>query len=385
MPTQVTNYQCPACTGPLHYSAKSGKLACDYCGSSFDVAEIEALYARKEAEAAAAKQAADAKAEAAQAAKDEAAEAAAASGGWDTSDLSRDWGAEADGLRVYSCPSCGAELICDQSTAATACPYCGNPAIVPGQFSGALRPDYILPFRLSKDDAVQALRAHYKGKPFLPRSFTSANHIEQIQGVYVPFWLFDGGAEGAASYRASNTNVYETGDYEITETRHYHVVRAGSLAFEKIPVDASSKMPDDHMDSIEPFDYAQLRPFSTAYLPGYLADKYDVTIDDSRDRADTRCRETLAQALRDTVTGYGACVTEREDIALRRGKVHYALLPVWMLSTKWRGQDFLFAMNGQTGKLVGDLPTDRGRFWGMFAAIVAPLTVALTAILQFLL
>lgn len=347
MPTQVTNYQCPACTGPLHYSAKSGKLECDYCGSSFDVAEIEALYARKEAEAAAAKQAADAKAEAAQAAKDEAAEAAAASGGWDTSDLSRDWGAEADGLRVYSCPSCGAELICDQSTAATACPYCGNPAIVPGQFSGALRPDYILPFRLSKDDAVQALRAHYKGKPFLPRSFTSANHIEQIQGVYVPFWLFDGGAEGAASYRASNTNVFETGDYEITETRHYHVVRAGSLAFEKIPVDASSKMPDDHMDSIEPFDYAQLRPFSTAYLPGYLADKYDVTIDDSRDRADTRCRETLAQALRDTVTGYGACVTEREDIALRRGKVHYALLPVWMLSTKWRGQDFLFAMNGR--------------------------------------
>ena len=385
MPTQVTNYQCPACTGPLHYSAKSGKLECDYCGSSFDVAEIEALYARKEAEAAAAKHAADAKAEAAQAAKAEAAEAAAASGGWDTSDLSRDWGAEADGLRVYSCPSCGAELICDQSTAATACPYCGNPAIVPGQFSGALRPDYILPFRLSKDDAVQALRAHYKGKPFLPRSFTSANHIEQIQGVYVPFWLFDGGAEGAASYRASNTNVFETGDYEITETRHYHVVRAGSLAFEKIPVDASSKMPDDHMDSIEPFDYAQLRPFSTAYLPGYLADKYDVTIDDSRDRADTRCRETLAQALRDTVTGYGACVTEREDIALRRGKVHYALLPVWMLSTKWRGQDFLFAMNGQTGKLVGDLPTDRGRFWGMFAAIAAPLTVALTAILQFLL
>ena len=385
MPTQVTNYQCPACTGPLHYSAKSGKLACDYCGSSFDVAEIEALYDRKEAEAAAAKQAADAKAEAAQAAKAEAAEAAAASGGWDTSDLSRDWGAEADGLRVYSCPSCGAELICDQSTAATACPYCGNPAIVPGQFSGALRPDYILPFRLSKDDAVQALRAHYKGKPFLPRSFTSANHIEQIQGVYVPFWLFDGGAEGAASYRASNTNVFETGDYEITETRNYHVVRAGSLAFEKIPVDASSKMPDDHMDSIEPFDYAQLRPFSTAYLPGYLADKYDVTIDDSRDRADTRCRETLAQALRDTVTGYGACVTEREDIALRRGKVHYALLPVWMLSTKWRGQDFLFAMNGQTGKLVGDLPTDRGRFWGMFAAIAAPLTVALTAILQFLL
>ncbi len=385
MPTQVTNYQCPACTGPLHYSAKSGKLECDYCGSSFDVAEIEALYARKEAEAAAAKQAADAKADAAAAAKAEAAEAAAQSGGWDTSGLNSNWGAEADSLKIYNCPSCGAELICDESTAATSCPYCGNPTVVPGQFSGALRPDFILPFRLTKDDAVQALRAHYKGKPFLPRSFTSANHIEQIQGVYVPFWLFDGDAEGSASYKASNTNVYETGGYEITETRHYHVFRAGSLTFEKIPVDASSKMPDDHMDSIEPFDYAQLQPFSTAYLPGYLADKYDVTVDASRDRADTRCRETLAQALRDTVTGYGTCIPEHEDISLRRGRVHYALLPVWMLNTKWRGQDFLFAMNGQTGKLVGDLPTDRGRFWGMFAAIAAPLTVALTAILQFLL
>ena len=387
MPTQVTNYQCPACTGPLHYSAKSGKLECDYCGSSFDVADIEALYAHKEAEAAAAKQAADAKADAAAAAETEAAQAAAQSGnvgGWDTSGLSSDWGADADGLRVYSCPSCGAELICDETTAATSCPYCGNPTVVPGQFSGALRPDFILPFRLTKDDAVQALRAHYKGKPFLPKSFTSANHIEQIQGVYVPFWLFDGGAEGSASYRASNTSVYETGDYEVTETMHYDVFRAGSIAFEKIPVDASSKMPDDHMDSIEPFDYAQMQPFSTAYLPGYLADKYDVSVDDSRDRADARCRETLAQALRDTVTGYGTCVTDHTDIRLHRGKVHYALLPVWMLSTKWNGESFLFAMNGQTGKLVGDLPTDRDRYWGTFGAIAGVVTVALTVILQFM-
>ena len=372
MASQITNYKCPACTGPLHFVGASGRLECGYCGSSYSVDEIEALYQRKDAQAAAETAAAD--------------EAAAApdgdEGAW-TAPEGGDW-AE-DGMQSYTCPSCGAELVCDASTAATSCPYCGNPSIVPGRLSGAQKPDYIIPFRLSKADAVAALKKHYQKKPLLPKAFSAQNHIEQIQGVYVPFWLFDGGAEGAGSYRASNTNVYETGDYEITETRHYHVVRAGSLAFEKIPVDASSKMPDAHMDSIEPFDYAQLRPFSTAYLPGYLADKYDVTIDDSRDRADTRCRETLAQALRDTVTGYGACVTEREDIALRRGKVHYALLPVWMLSTKWHGQDFLFAMNGQTGKLVGDLPTDRGRFWGMFAAIAAPLTVALTAILQFLL
>ena len=387
MPTQVTNYQCPACTGPLHYSAKSGKLECDYCGSSFDVADIEALYAHKEAEAAAAKQAADAKADAAAAAKAEAAQAAAQSGDagdWDTSGLSRDWGAEAGTLRAYSCPSCGAELICDESTAATSCPYCGNPTVVPGQFSGALRPDFILPFRLTKDDAVQALRAHYKGKPFLPKSFTSANHIEQIQGVYVPFWLFDGGAEGSASYRASNTSVYQTGDYEVTETMHYDVFRAGSLAFEKIPVDASSKMPDDHMDSIEPYNYKDLKPFSTAYLPGFLADKYDVSVADSQERADSRCTASLEAALRRTANMYDTCVPLNQDIRLKRGKVHYALLPVWMLHTKWNGKDFLFAMNGQTGRLVGDLPTDMGKFWTTFAAIAIPVTALATLILHIL-
>ena len=251
MPTQVTNYQCPACTGPLHFSAETGKLVCDYCSSAYDVAEIEALYAQKEAEAAAAKEAADAKAEAAKA-------DAAADGGWDTSGLSSDWGADADGLRVYGCPSCGAELICDETTAATSCPYCGNPTVVPGQFSGALKPEFVLPFRMTKDDAVRALRAHYRGKPFLPRSFTAGNHIEEIQGVYVPFWLFDGGAEGEVDYKAANSRTYRDDDYEVTETDHYDVHRGGSIAFEKIPVDASSKMPDDHMDSIEPFDYTQM-------------------------------------------------------------------------------------------------------------------------------
>ena len=367
MAEKTTNYQCPACTGPLHYDGASGKLVCDYCGSAYDVKDIEARYAKK------------------QAAADTAAEGDAKKAARLPRQDSPVWSeAEAEGLNSYSCPTCGAELVCDETTAATSCPYCGNPTVVPGQFSGALKPEFVLPFKMTKDDAVQALRAHYRGKPFLPRSFTAGNHIEQIQGVYVPFWLFDGGAEGSASYRASNTSVYETGDYEVTETMHYDVFRAGSLAFEKIPVDASSKMPDDHMDSIEPFDYTQMQPFSTAYLPGYLADKYDVTVDDSRARADRRSRETLENALRETVTGYGTCVTDRTDIRLHRGKVHYALLPVWMLSTKWNGESFLFAMNGQTGKLVGDLPTDRGRYWGTFGAIAGVVTVALTVILQFM-
>ena len=368
MPTQVTNYQCPACTGPLHFVGASGKLECEYCGASYEVAEIEALYAEKEEKAAAAQQAAE-EANAGQNPPSEDGDA------WDTSGFSEDWGTEGDGMRAYSCPSCGAELICDENTAATSCPYCGNPTVVPGQFSGQLKPDFIIPFKLSKEDAVKALKNHYKGKILLPKSFTQKNHVQEIQGIYVPFWMFDGEAEGDAHYEATCSHTYRSGDYEITETKHYDVHRAGMVNFEKIPVDASSKMPDDHMDSIEPYDYQELKPFSTAYLPGFLADKFDVTVEQCRQRADQRCEGTLSSALRNTVTGYHTCTLIHDSVNLKRGKVHYALMPVWMLNTKWKGKDFLFAMNGQTGKLVGDLPVSWGRFWGLFAAIAAPLSV----------
>ena len=375
MPTQVTNYQCPACTGPLHFVGSSGKLECDYCGSKFDVAEIEALYAEKEQKAAEAQKTAEEKQEKAR---------ESVGSDWDTSSLGNDWGADAEGLKSYACPSCGAELICDASTAATSCPYCGNPSVVPGQFTGSLKPDFVLPFKLSKDDAIKALKAHYKGKPFLPRTFTAENHLQEIKGVYVPFWMFDGEAEGSAQFEATRSRCYTSGDYEVTETDHFDVFREGSIAFSKVPVDASSKMPDDYMDSIEPFDYTDLKPFSTAYLPGFLADKYDVSVEDSHARADTRCEGSLVAALADTAEGYDICTPVSQDVTLHRGKVLYALLPVWMLSTKWQDKNYLFAMNGQTGKLVGDLPTSAGKFWGTFAAITAGLTAALSAVYLFL-
>ena len=359
MATQITNYQCPACMGPLHFVGESGRLECDYCGSNFNVAEIEALYKEKEQKAA-------------KAAEDtENAPETKDGSEWDVSGLNEDWGADAEGMRTYSCPSCGAELLCEATTAATSCPYCGNPTVVPGQFSGILKPDYVLPFKLSKEDAIKALKKHYRKKPLLPSTFSKANHLEEIKGVYVPFWMYDGKASGSAQFHATQVHTYTSGDYEITETSHYDVRRAGSLGFEKIPVDASSKMPDDYMDSIEPYDYSDLKPFSTAYLPGFLADKYDVSVEDSRERADKRCVGSLICALKSTVSGYTTCNETSRNIHLKRGKVHYALLPVWLLNTKWEGKDFLFAMNGQTGKLVGNLPVSTKRVIGLFAAIAA--------------
>lgn len=357
MATQVTNYQCPACTGPLHFGAGSGKLECDYCGSIFEVADVEAMYAAKEK-----------KADEAFAAFEEKLEQQAVEEPeiWDDASI-----------RAFSCPSCGAEVICDETTAATSCPYCGNPTVVPGKLSGALKPDYIIPFSQSREQAIAALKKFYGGKPLLPKVFSAENHINEVKGIYVPFWLFDSTVKGDISFRATRSHTHREGDYRVITTEHFFVRRAGGLTFRNLPVDASTKMPDPYMDAIEPFHYDAMEPFSTAYLPGFLADRYDDEIAACAPRMEERCRVATLNALQNTVMGYESVIPQSEDCNVEQGSVHYALLPVWMLHTKWNGKDYLFAMNGQTGKLVGDLPVSAGRFWSLFAGISAALMLVL--------
>lgn len=365
MPAQIAEYKCPACTGPLHFVGESGKLECDYCGSTYDVAEIEALYAGQEAGAKAAFQEAEAKEKNGEPGEEPA---------WDTSDLQGDWGADGEGMKAYNCPSCGAELICDATTAATSCPYCGNNTIVPGQFGGTMKPDYVIPFKLDKKAAVAALKKHYSKKFFLPRAFSSGNHLEEVQGIYVPFWLFDAGAEADCRFHATRSHTHTDGDYRVTVTEHFNVRRSGTMEFERIPVDGSKKMPDDYMDSIEPFDYDGLKPFSTAYLPGYLADKYDVTAQESMERADRRCHNSAFDQMRRDISGYEVVNQVGGNVRLHRGKVHYALMPVWTLRTRWKNQDYLFMMNGQTGKMVGDLPVSNGKVTAFFSVLAVTLS-----------
>lgn len=204
-------------------------------------------------------------------------------------------------MKAYSCKSCGAEIVCDETTAATSCPYCGNVAIIPQQFKGMLRPKYVIPFHVDKQAAKGKLTEYCKGKKLLPGSFTEDNHIDEIKGVYVPFWLYSGTVDADVRYDASSDDEQKTATEKITTTRHYDVRRKGGAAFDKIPTDASNSMPDDLMDSIEPFDYKGIKDFEMEYLVGFLADKYDVSQEDSKERARKRAENSTVSMLRDTV------------------------------------------------------------------------------------
>ena len=385
MATGINTYQCPACTGPLHFGAGSGKLECEYCGSSYEVAEVEAFYAKKAAAAAPKLTCPACKTELncntgekeatcpncsaefeVEALLDYAArkeEKKPDNMTWDTQAGGQWQQGETEGLRIYSCKTCGGEIVADETTGATACPYCGNPVVLTGHFAGALKPDLVIPFQVDKKAAIETLNNHYKGKKLLPKVFKDQNHIEEVKGLYVPVWLFDADADARVEYEATKVRHWSDSDYDYTETCHYAVIRGGTLGFADVPVDGSTKMDDTLMESIEPFDISGAVPFKAAYLPGYLADKYDVDADASIDRANERIKQSTEDAFRSTVIGYTSVTTVASSVSLENGRARYALFPVWILNTQWKGQKFTFAINGQTGKIAGDLPMDKGLFW----------------------
>ncbi|MBR5773868.1 MAG: hypothetical protein IKY44_03350 [Clostridia bacterium] len=347
----LQDYKCPCCDGAVEFDSSVQKMKCPYCDSEFDVAAMQAE-------------------------QDEIDNFKQQEMNWDVQAGGQWQEGEQEGLRVYTCDSCGGEVVADETTGATECPYCGNPVVMKGHFSGALKPDYVIPFKLDKNAAIEALKKHYMGKRLLPKVFQDQNHIEEVKGVYVPFWLFDTDADANIRYEGTKVRTWSTSRYNYTETRYYSVVRAGSIGFNNVPVDGSTKMADDLMESIEPFDVSQAVPFNGAYLAGYMADKYDVDAQQSIERANDRIKRSTENEFAATAKSeYLSLIPKYTNISLNNGAAKYALYPVWILNTTWNGQKFTFAMNGQTGKLVGDLPMDKGAYrkwlFGLTAAVGA--------------
>ena len=342
----LQEFKCPSCDGAIEFDSASQNMKCPYCDTEF---EVEALMAYQEDLQAAPQEDMT----------------------WDTAAGAQWQEGEADGLRVYTCNTCGGEIVADETTGATECPFCGNPVIMTGQFAGALRPDLVIPFKLNKKAAIAALQNHYKGKVLLPKVFKDENHIKEVKGLYVPVWLFDTDANAYVNYKATRIRAWSDSQYNYTETRHYSVTRGGNIGFANVPVDGSTKMDDTLMESIEPFNINDAVDFQTAYLSGFLADKYDVDAETSITRANERIKKSTEESFAATVHGYSSVIPVNSSIHLQNGKAKYALYPVWILTTQWKGQTFTFAVNGQTGKTAGDLPMDKSLFSKWFLGIAA--------------
>lgn len=331
----ILEYECPCCGGKVEFDSSIQRMKCPYCDSEFDMEAMQEHDRVLEQE-----------------------QTAPEDEEWEL-EQQQFLDEEKEGLMVYRCKSCGGEIVTDKTTAATHCPYCGAPVILVGNLSDDLKPDGIIPFQLDKKAAIAALKQHMTGKKLLDKRFASDSHLEEIKGVYVPFWLFDAEASGQARFRATRDRTWETPRERCTETSYFDVSRAGKMSFRQIPVDGSEKAPDDLMESVEPFDYSAVVPFQTGYLSGYMADRYDVHSDKCRQRAHTRAKRSVERALRDTVSGYNTVQTELCNVHLEHPGARYVLCPVWLLTSSFEGKTYLFAVNGQTGKIAGNMPLNK--------------------------
>lgn len=355
------SFKCPCCTAALTFSGSTGELTCEYCGASFTVEQAKAAQeAEKE-------------------------DAASSDMTWTTAatSLITDENGKVSG---YRCSSCGAEMVADESTAATECPYCGNNTIIHQSFDGMYRPDLVIPFTVDRKKAQAALREFYRGKKLLPRSFTENSRIENMTGIYVPFWLMSCHAAGSVTFEGTKNKMWEDEHFWYEKKDSYRVVRSGDMDFRHIPVDASTKMDDATMDSLEPYDTSKGVPYDAAYFSGYLADRFDVSAKDAQPRASERVQTTFRDKMHEAAQeGYDLIEQKSEAIRISDTKTEYAMLPVWMLSTKFEGKTYSFAMNGQTGQVAGSLPVDKGEYSRQLTkgSLIASLILAVLAFLFF--
>lgn len=332
----LKEYKCPKCGAAITYDGVNQQMHCEYCGSKFEMDVAEALDHDMETEK-----------------PDD----------FDWKRESEKVFAEGENIAVYSCESCGGEVVGERNTTAMFCPYCGNPVVMKGNCDGELMPDFIIPFKLEKRTAKDTFYRHLSGKKLLPKVFRTEAHIDEIKGIYVPFWMFSADADGKVSYRGEKIRRWYSGGYDYTERSYYSIYRNGSLSFQNIPADASQKFANDLMDSLEPYRMNEKKEFRTAYLSGFYADRFDVSVDDSISRADKRAKKSVEEKFKSTVKGYTSLTVQNSQISLHNGECRYAMLPVWILDTTWKGVKYRFAMNGQTGKFVGNLPLDKGLYW----------------------
>lgn len=354
----VLEYKCPCCDAGLTFGNAEQKMTCQYCDNTFDLETVKEYNSTLTGET-----------------KDEFE--------WSGESPENLTPEECDAMRSFTCPACGGEIVSDGNTAATFCPYCENPTIMPGRVSGGLKPDAVIPFKTDKEAAKAAFLKLCKGKPLLPKMFTDKQRVEKITGIYVPFWLYDCDSEFDGKYKATRLHRWSDAHYNYTRTDHFLLHRSSSASFASIPMDASQKMDDAFMESIEPFDYSQMVDFDTAYLSGFFADKYDVEAAAGEARIRQRVDQSMNDLLQNSFLGYASVVPTSKNLRVKQGKTKYVLLPVWMLHTNYQGKTYVFAMNGQTGKMTGSFPICPKRTAMWFAGIAAA-TAVLTSIIQLL-
>lgn len=341
-------YKCKNCGGPVKYSATLGKFDCEYCNTVYTEDEVKLLDLLSE--------------------RDEVVESSN------------------NGEYVeYHCPSCGANIVTDETTVATTCYYCNNPIVMTGKLESSQMPTRVIPFKVDKKKALESFDNWIKKKKFVPKSFyNDKKEIEEINGVYFPYWLYNTKVLVDLDREGSRTYSRTEGDYKVTYRKDFRIIRKGDVVVKNLPKLALAKSNKVLVESVYPFDFNTSIKFDSSYLSGFVAEKKDIE------------KEELMSSIEDDVYKYSTRVVEKSmtgervrvvnnDFRVQRGSFEYAMLPVWAISYNDKDSDkhYFFSVNGQTGKVVGKLPIVMSKLILTALLTILPIFAIVTAILYF--
>lgn len=332
----IIQYKCPNCGSDMRFDSKTGTLSCPSCGRQDNIENFSDEFIEKT---------------------------------FDENEVVH-----------YECNNCGAEILTDPDTTATNCSFCGAPVVLGDRLRGELAPAKVIPFSISKEEAIAAFKKWCRNGLLTPRGFMAADRIKEITGIYVPFWMYDLDSNAQVEAVGTKIRTYTRGDYIYTETRFYNVYRDIDLRYVNVPVDASEKLNDELMDKLEPYHYGNLKEFKTPYLAGYIAEKYNFTDEVLYSRVKEKVQPFIDSYIQSTIQGYATVNYKNKQIHTSKKNAMYVLLPVWMFAYDYDDQEHIFAMNGQTGKVVGKPPLSAGKIAAWFSGIAGSIFLALKLI-----
>lgn len=332
----TASYKCPNCGGGLQFRPELQKSKCDYCLSEFTDEQL---------------------AEINQAIQD----------GLETN------GSSQRHLVGYVCDSCGAEVVTEDTTSATFCYYCHNPVLLTERLSGEFKPDKIIPFVFEKEKAINSFLSWAKSKKFVPKEFYSDSQLEKITGMYIPYWMADVKTDLDYSGKGTNLRIWRVGNTEYTEAKEYEIRRQGTIDVDNVHEVAMGKIDKGLIDSISPYDESKAVDFSMSYLSGFFAEKYDIQKEEVETTIEDRVRKYTAIMLQESIGSYDKVSMDHSDLNLSIKGWKYILLPAWILTYKYRGKTYIYAVNGQNGKSYGELPVDNQKL-GMTSGLIAAAT-----------
>ncbi len=333
--------KCPKCNAALEYQPGVNKMACMYCGSEFEIKEVMKEQAQHEKLQTIAKPQENIPNEMLQMDGD-----------------------------VYTCTSCGAELFVNAVEASTFCAYCGQPTIVYSRSSKEKMPDYILPFRITKEQAVEKIREKLRKGFFVPKEIKEFE-IERVRGIYIPYFIYD-------IYYYDKQRLSGTVRTRVQNEKRYFI-READCTFHRVTCDATMRLNSESSQRLEPFDFQFLRNFEPGYLSGFYADRRDVDEDEMRNIALTRCMKLFNSEILKTIDATSIKM-ESMDPKYKIKKKIYAFLPAWFLTFRYQNQPYTILINGQSGKLVGGVPFQKSKVIILFIVIAIIASLVFTAI-----